>query len=87
MHRNTRDFDIDKLDALEQSDGSYVNGNGTITWYNELGQYHRADGPALVFADGRSHWWLNGLTFTFDDWLIKLNKSDEVKMLLRLQYA
>jgi hypothetical protein len=85
--RSTMDFDIDKLDALEQSDGSYVDRDGCITWYNELGQLHREEGPALILPDGKKWWYLNETLYSFDNWCIELNKSDEARMMLRLSYA
>lgn len=37
---------------------------GTIRWYNEEGQYHREDGPAIEWADGSKFWYLNGQRLT-----------------------
>jgi|TARA_R110000744_G_scaffold362620_1_gene470710 hypothetical protein len=85
--RSTRDFIIKHYDAIEQSDDSYVDRDGVITWFNELGQYHREDGPSLIYPTGEIDWFLNGVNYTFADWCNKLNKPDESKMLLRLQYA
>ena len=36
-----------------------INDLGNV-WANELGQYHREDGPAIEYHDGRKEWWLNG---------------------------
>ena len=33
---------------------------GTARWYNEDGQLHREDGPAIEWANGDKSWWLNG---------------------------
>ena len=84
---STRDEDIGLFGAVEQSDGSYLDCEGHISWYNELGQRHRKDGPAVIYPTGDVEWWLNGNYYFVDDWLIKLNKSDECKMMLRLCYA
>ena len=84
---STRDEDIGLFGAVEQSDGSYVDREGNITWYNDAGEWHREDGPACIFSNGELEWWLNGDIFQFAEWLIELNKPDESKMLLRLQYA
>ena len=27
---------------------------------NELGQYHRTDGPAIEYVSGEKHWYING---------------------------
>jgi hypothetical protein len=83
---SSRDDDIADYDAKEQSDGSWLHNDGDIFWYNEAGQIHREDGPSVI-RNGYIHWYLNGDNYTFAEWLIKLNKPDEDKMLLRLRYA
>jgi len=85
--RSTRDHAIKYFDAVEQSDGSYINRYGSIRWYNKEGETHREEGPAIICNDGRIFWYLNNIFYTFADWLIKLNKTDEDKMILVLQYA
>jgi hypothetical protein len=87
MGESNRDEDIRLFKAEEQSDGSYFDRDGNTTWYNEAGQLHREDGPASIYTSGSLLWFLNGYLYSFAEWLIKLNKPDEVKMLLRLQYA
>ena len=94
MGESSKESDMDRFDAVEQSDGSYIDKNNEITWYNVHEQMHREDGPALIYPaggwylDGEVEWWLNDVFYnTFSEWLIKLNKSDEDKMLLRLQYG
>jgi len=34
--------------------------DGTETWYNDAGQRHREDGPALIMPDGSKAWYKNG---------------------------
>ena len=29
-------------------------------WYNLEGKYHRENGPAIEWADGRKYWYING---------------------------
>ena len=29
-------------------------------WYNDQGQRHRLDGPAVEYLNGTKEWWLNG---------------------------
>ena len=52
----THDVLIDALSGYIEtwSDGSvrYRNGNG---------QYHRTNGPAIIFTDGTELWYLNGI--------------------------
>ena len=88
MGKSSRDRDIVDFDAEEQSDGSYIDRDGDVYWYNEEGFYHREDGPAIKYdGSGNVEWWLNGNYYFVDDWLIKLNKSDGCKMMLRLCYG
>jgi hypothetical protein len=84
---NQREHDIELASAVEQPDGSYINEFDTVTWYNELGDLHREDGPAVVSHTGNIYWYLGDNDYSFDEWCKKLNKSDEDKMTLRLQYA
>ena len=37
-----------------------VNHAGTCRYYNVLGQLHREEGPAIIWADGSMEWWQNG---------------------------
>ena len=85
-NKSYKDFDINLYGAVEQPDGSWLHNDGDIFWYNELGQRHRKDGPAVIKSDGEIYWYFNGREYKFDEWL-KLNKTDEEKMMLRLQYA
>ena len=34
---------------------------GTIHYYNDKGQFHREDGPAVEYVSGTKHWYRNGL--------------------------
>ena len=91
---SNRNFDM-IFGAVEQGDGSYIDRDGTITWYTEAGEYHNEDGPAIAFPSGGTRWWgtgqfgwyLNGIHLSLSEWLIESNKTDEEKMLLRLQYG
>jgi hypothetical protein len=90
--KSSKESDINDLLAVQQRDGSYIDKNNEITWYNDQEQMHREDGPALIYpvtgwnADG-VEWWLNDAFHTFDEWCIALNKTDEDKMMLKLQYG
>ena len=37
-----------------------IDENGKKTWLNEAGEIHRVDGPAVEYASGSKHWYLNG---------------------------
>ena len=85
MHKKSPYIDFD---AVEQSDGSWLHNDGSVCWYNEDGDIHREDGPAIkYYGSGDVGWCLNNRIYTFAEWLIELNKTDECKMMLRLQYA
>jgi len=34
---------------------------GTKIWCNKKGQWHRLDGPAIVYKDGEKWWYLHGV--------------------------
>ena len=46
------------IEVLSQLDPE-VNTDGTRWWYNENNLLHRTDGPAMEYADGSKHWYLN----------------------------
>jgi hypothetical protein len=87
MVNNARDLHISNFGAIEQSDGSYIDEDGEHLWFNEAGEYHREDGPALIWPDGCAHWYINGHNYySFRSWLDDLDVTDEAKLLLKLQY-
>ena len=76
--------------AVIQPNGSYINKYGTINWFNNQGQYHRLDGPAIIYDDwngGEICWYINNTQYDFKEWLTLTPITDEQKLLLRLQYA
>jgi hypothetical protein len=65
--------------------------NGDQEWWVD-GKRHRSDGPAILWNGkpgyGRvTGWWLYSLPFTFEEWLVSVDLSDEEKLLLKLQYG
>jgi hypothetical protein len=81
-----RDVAINHGDAELQPDGSYLNKYGVITWYNDAGSVHKEDGPAIIM-DERIRWFLNGTSYSFNEFITSTPITDEAKMMLRLQYA
>jgi hypothetical protein len=78
--------------AEEQPDGRWLHNDGDVYWYNEAGDVHREDGPAIIrhalHPDFLAPCWrFNGATYSFDDWFKVTTASDEQKLLLRLQYG
>jgi len=85
-NQNQRDFDIENYGMTQLTNGSYVDREGDIHWYNEEGQAHKEDGPAVIWANGNRYWFLNGDHIDFRRWIKLTPVSDEQKLLLRLQY-
>jgi hypothetical protein len=83
----SRNWFCSNHDAVEQSDGSYINPTGYIIWYEPNGEEHRVDGPAVTYPDGNTYWYLHGTRYPFDEWLKQTPITDEQKLLVRLQYA
>jgi len=78
---------IERYGAIKQSDGTYVDEFGAISWFNEKGQWHREDGPASIFVDTSVEWFFNGVNYPFNQWCKIVGISEEYKMMLRLQYG
>jgi hypothetical protein len=87
------------MDKLK--DGNYVDGDGDLIWV-ENNEYHRADGPAILFGkerkvlgsdfgygrDGQGSWWWRGWGRSFDNWLdLNHTLSEEDKVMLKLKYG
>ena len=81
IHRWYKDDKLHRDDDLP----AVIYPDGTMYWY-QYDRDHRENGPADMYADGSIYWWLNGTSYKFDDWCIKLNKSPKEKAMLMLQY-
>tara|TARA_R110000851_G_scaffold328860_1_gene500253 strand:- start:363 stop:707 length:345 start_codon:yes stop_codon:yes gene_type:complete len=46
-------------------DNPHITSNGDKSWYQH-GKYHRDDGPALEYADGRLCWYKHGKRHRYD---------------------
>ena len=44
--------------------------NGTKIWHLD-GKLNRDDGPAIEFADGNKHWYLDGIKMTEEEFNLK----------------
>jgi hypothetical protein len=55
--------------------------------YNHLRQLHCEEGPAIRYPNGDVEWWLNNYEYSFHAWCMRVNISEETKMLLKLRYA
>ena len=47
-----------------------IDSEGNKRWYNDVGQYHRLDGPAVELANGSKEWWLNGKEYTEEEYVM-----------------
>jgi hypothetical protein len=83
---SNRDFYIIYHNSKQQPDGSYIDHNGRTIWFNEEGEPHRDNGPAVIHKSGVLGWRLNGINYSFNAWCVAANIPDEQKLLLRLQY-
>jgi hypothetical protein len=86
--RNSRDVAIQTCGAVIQQNGSYITLKKIILWFNEHGQLHRENGPAIIYPNSRPMFYYNDHPISsFNEWIKLTPISDESKMLLRLQYA
>jgi hypothetical protein len=52
---------------------------GNKFWCNDKGQFHREDGPAIVWEDGSKEWWFNDELHRLDgkkEWYIHDDQID-----------
>ena len=51
---------------------------GNKSWYNENGELHREDGPALEYSNGTKEWWIKGVRLTEEEFQ-KYQKEQQLK--------
>ena len=66
---------------------STIDIHGNNVWRNAVGNFHRDDGPAVIYTDGTKCWCLNGETMTFNRWLDEVDITDEAKVMMKLNYG
>ena len=100
---SSRDRDIKYLNATIQPDGSYKTKGGNILYFDEDGRRHNSEGPSVICKNNfplysldsmpmapnvlSVQYHLHGYEYDFIDWIKLASISDEVKMMLRLQYG
>ena len=47
----------------------HINKYGSVFYYNESGQYHRLDGPAVEYSSGNKEYYINGVYYSYKGWL------------------
>ena len=60
---------------------------GNICYYNEQGQYHREDGPAVEWSDGDKSWYINGERHREDGPAIEWSDGDKEWWLNDIEYS
>lgn len=72
---------------LHREDGPAIEyADGTKMWAQK-GNIHRKDGPALIYANNQEiDWYLDGVSYEFDDWCNILGLSASDRLFLRLKY-
>jgi hypothetical protein len=65
--------------------------NGDKFYYfqgNHYRLFHRTDGPAIEYADGKNEWYLNGKHLSLNEWLHQTpGLTNKQKTFYRLQYT
>jgi len=57
----------------------------TGTW---AGEYHRIDGPAIIYHNGNLSWYINGIKYLrLNEYLQYTELSDGDKLILALKYS
>jgi hypothetical protein len=87
---SSRERHIIKYNAVASPDGSNLHNDGDVYWYNELGEIHREDGPAILrpyMEYTCVDWFFNDEEYSLEDWLKLTTIPDEDKMMLRLRYG
>ena len=64
-------------DALIEALSGYVetDGHGTVSFFNNAGEIHRTDGPAVIYRDGDTLWYQNGLLHRTDGPAVMLSSG------------
>jgi hypothetical protein len=60
-------------------DSSVIETSGGSKFFYQNGNWHRIDGPAIYYKDGRKDWWLRGELFhTKEDFFNALTDEEKV---------
>jgi hypothetical protein len=78
---------FDSNGKVHRVDGpAVIRADGYKSWYQH-GVRHRVDGPAIEWPDGYNEWYLHNKCLTFDEWIDKVDISDEDKVFMKLKYG
>ena len=65
-----------------------ISSRGDQFWLNYNGQYHREDGPAVIWANGTKTWWINSNPcYNNKSFQKAANLSDEDMLMIKLKYG
>lgn len=63
---------------------------GNIFWVGKHSDgtevYHRVDGPAIQWCDGKNSFYFDGSLLSFDSWCFFADVYGEDKLMLKLKY-
>jgi hypothetical protein len=64
-----------------------IDSDGDTVWQLD-GEYHREDGPAVIWRGGSKEWCLHGTGMAFEEWLRQTTGlTDEEKVMMKLKYG
>jgi len=67
--------------------GKHIHPDGDVVYYVS-GMLHRTDGPAVLYTDGKTEWWLRGSRVsTIKEYRFTVNITDEEMASLVLKYG
>jgi|TARA_B110000240_G_C13261404_1_gene351783 hypothetical protein len=76
-----------KYGERHRTDGPAVESIYGNQWWID-GRLHHSDGPAIEYNDGNVCWYLEGLEYSFEEWLAKTTGlTDEQKVMFKLRYG
>ena len=58
FYRKVAEIKKDKPTKIDRYENKY--------WENDIGQFHREDGPAIEYTNGSKQWWINGYPHRID---------------------
>lgn len=66
----------------------YIGPFGTEYWLDKNNEFHRVDGPAVMYKNGDNHWYVHGVGVdTNKDYQSLANLSDEDMLVIVIKYG
>ena len=74
-------------DPSGMPDGHWIDKDGDEVWVKD-GRWHRLDGPAIIYSNGETDWFLNDRSYSFERWLALNDEiTEEQRVMLKLEYG